>query len=112
MRTKILIVVIAIVAGIGSAWILFHRQPSVEPIGSVYGFDRSQNVLPEDVRKVLDSGERFVLRMCGPLARQSRHLIVQFVCIDGSIYLLMTARDPTAYPISQNDLVKIAAQLT
>jgi len=60
MRTKALIIVIVAIAGIGGAWILFHRQSSVD------GFDRTQNVLPDETRKVLDTGERFVLFSLNP----------------------------------------------
>src|SRR5438105_645960 len=60
MRRRFLVIVVVAIAGIAAAWMLFHRPPSAD------GFDRTQNTLPAQMRKVLDSGERFVLLSLDP----------------------------------------------
>src|SRR5437867_960352 len=67
MRTKIIVipVLVAVVAGV--AWLLSGRHSSRD------GFDRTQNVLPSETKKVLDTGERFVLLSLDPMHPALRH---------------------------------------
>jgi hypothetical protein len=61
MRSKLIIVVCALaVAIIATVWLKSGRRPMRE------GFDPKQNDLPTATRKILDTGERFVLLSLDP----------------------------------------------
>jgi len=60
MRTKIIVILVLVAVVAGVAWLLSDRHSSRD------GFDRTQNVLPSETKKVLDTGERFVLLSLDP----------------------------------------------
>src|ERR1051326_5040663 len=61
MRTKIVVIIILVAVGASVAWLLSDRHSSRN------GFDRTQNVLPSETKRVLDTGERFVFLSLDPM---------------------------------------------